>query len=90
MFLDWSGYLFLSTATVFCLNGENCIGEDDQSHENDVADKNYSHSVDDVRRNDPSNTDRDGTEQHQLKINKIYCETLQHFMNKSHCIKAEL
>ena len=72
-------YLFLSTPTVFCLDEENCIGEDDQSYEDDIADKNNPHSLNDVRRDDPSDTDRYRAEQRQLKMTKIDCNNiLQH------------
>ena len=79
-FLFLSCYLFLRTLTVFCLEDENCIGEDDESYEDDIADKNYPHCLNDVRRDDPSNTDRYRAEQQQLKITKVdwksYCNTL--------------
>ena len=78
--LFWSIYLFLSTVTVSCLDEENCIGEDDQSHENDIADKNDSDSLNDVRRDDPSNTDCYRAQQRKLKMTKIHskrhCDTL--------------
>ena len=76
-------YLFLSTRTVFCLDVENCIGEADQTYENDIAGKKYPHSFNFVRIDDPSNTDRYRAEEGQLKMTKIDCIKLQCFIQIS-------
>ena len=64
---------------MFCLEVENCIGEADQSYENDITGKKYPHSFNFVRIDDPSNTDRYRAEQRQLKMTKIDFITLEYF-----------